>query len=602
MRLLTKIKKYTGDFETTTKLEDCRVWSWGTCEIGNLENMDFGLDIDSFFKWCKEQQSCDIYFHNERFDGEFMLSWLFKNGFKWQKEATEPNTFSTLISRMGQWYALEICWDVEIVKTSKMKRPRRKKVRTIVYDSLKKYPFPVAKIAKAFDFPMKKGDIDYTMERPVGYQPTPDEWEYLVNDIQIMALALDIQFEQGLTKMTRGSDAMSDYKDWVKEKYGKSVFKQWFPVMSLGFDKDLRAAYKGGFTWVNKLFKGKLIGEGIVFDVNSLYPAMMYNKPMPYGMPVLFRGEYKHNDEYPLYIQHLKVRFRLKENHIPTIQIKKSGLFQQNEYLESTVNKLGVDELVDLALTSVDMELLLEHYDILEIHYTYGYMFKASTEMFKEWIDIWTEVKTTNVGAKRDNAKGILNSLYGKFGTNPDITGKIPYYDEETGIVKLVLGSEETRDPVYVPLAAFVTAWGRWTTITTAQSVYDRIIYCDTDSIHLTGTEIPKDIEHIVDDKKLGYWGHESTFQRAIFLRQKTYIEDIDGELNIKCAGMPEVVRTQDPEQQNTINEERMAKGEPLIEFVTFDNFQTGFKTHGKLLPKRTQGGIVLTDTMFTIK
>ncbi|HBA0083952.1 TPA: hypothetical protein J8W55_002979, partial [Enterococcus faecium] len=147
--------------------------------------------------------------------------------------------------------------------------------RTIIYDSLKKYPFPVKQIAEAFNFPIKKGEIDYTKERPVGYNPTDDEWDYLKNDIQIMAMALKIQFDQGLTRMTRGSDALGDYKDWLKATHGKSTFKQWFPILSLGFDKDLRKAYKGGFTWVNKVFQGKEIGDGIVFDVNSLYPSQM---------------------------------------------------------------------------------------------------------------------------------------------------------------------------------------------------------------------------------------------------------------------------------------------------------------------------------------
>ena len=601
MTLLSKINKYTGDFETTTKLSDCRVWSWGVCLIEDINEMEFGTDISSFFSWCKEQISCDIYFHNERFDGEFMLSWLFKNGFKWEKEAKEPMTFSTLISGMGQWYALEICWGVTHT-TNKKGKTTLTKQRTIIYDSLKKYPFPVSRIAKAFDFPMKKGEIDYTAERPIGYQPTVDEWEYLVNDIQIMAMALDIQFKQGLTKMTRGSDAMGDYKDWVKATYGKATFKQWFPVVTLGFDKNLRKAYKGGFTWINKRFQEKPIGTGIVFDVNSLYPAMMYNKPMPYGTPLLYTGEYKHVDEYPIYIQNIKVRFRLKPEHIPTIQIKGSLAFMQNEYLESSVNKLGVDEAVEITLTSVDMELFKTHYDILEIHYMYGYMFKASTEMFKGWIEKWTEVKTTTEGAKRDNAKGVLNSLYGKFGTNPDISGKMPTFEEESQIVRLVNGVEEFRDPVYVPLACFVTAWGRYTTISTAQSCFDRIIYCDTDSIHLTGEVIPEEIEHIIDDKKLGYWGHESTFQRGMFLRQKTYIEEVDGVLHVICAGMPNIVRTQDKDKQDKINKQREEKGEPKIEFVSWDNFKSGFSTYGKLLPKRTQGGIVLQDTAFTIK
>lgn len=572
------IKKYTGDFETTTDLNDCRVWSWGVCDIDNVDSITYGLDITQFFEWCEDQGSVDIYFHNEKFDGEFMLSWLFKNGFRWSKEAKEERTFSTLISNMGQWYALEICWNVKYT-TTKTGKTKKEKQRTIIYDSLKKYPFSVEQIAESFNFPIKKGSIDYEKPRPIGYQPTDDEWDYLKNDIQIMAMALKIMFDQGLTRMTRGSDALGDYKDWVKITYGKSRFKQWFPVLSLGFDKDLRKAYKGGFTWVNKVFQGKNIGEGIVFDVNSLYPSQMYDRLLPYGTPLFYEGEYTHNEEYPLYIQNIKVRFRLKERHIPTIQVKQSSLFVQNEYLESSMNKLGVDELIDLTLTNVDLDLFMEHYDILEIHYTYGYMFKASSDMFKGWIDKWIEVKNTTEGAKKANAKGMLNSLYGKFGTNPDITGKVPYMGDD-GIVRLTLGEEELRDPVYVPLACFVTAWGRYTTITTAQKCFDNIIYCDTDSIHLTGTEVPKAIEHLVDPIKLGYWKHESTFQRAKFIRQKTYVEEIDGELNVKCAGMPDRIK----------------------ELVTFDNFEVGFSSYGKLLPKRTQGGVVLVDTMFTIK
>lgn len=582
------VKLYTGDFETTTKLDDCRVWSWGTCLIDDIEQLEYGTDTDSFFQWCKEQKSCNIYFHNEKFDGEFMLAWLFRNGFTYDKKGDKPNTFNTLISNMGQWYSLEIIWNATKIKAGK--KTRLKKDRTIIYDSLKKYPFPVKRIAEAFGFPIKKGEIDYHKERPICYQPTQEEWDYLKNDIQIMAMALAIQFEQGLTKITRGSDALHDYKEWVKLTFGNKTFKRWFPVLSMEWDNDLRKAYKGGFTWVNKKYQGITLYSGIVLDVNSLYPAQMYDKPMPYGLPLIYEGMYEQNDEYNLFIQKIEVTFRLKENMIPTIQVKNNhGAFKPTEYLETSVNKLGVDEPIELWLTNVDLALFEEHYDILTRRDIYGYMFKSSTEMFKGWIDKWTEVKVTSEGAKRDNAKGMLNSLYGKFGTNPDITGKYPIFDDEE-IVRLKMGEQEFREPVYVPLACFVTAWGRDTTIRTAQQAYDRIIYCDTDSMHLINHEIPKEIEHIIDDKKLGYWGIESKFERAVFLRAKTYVEEIWQKnkktglnelfLNVKCAGMPDAIK----------------------EKVTFDNFKIGFKSNGKLLPKRTQGGIVLVDTEFTIK
>jgi len=203
-------------------------------------------------------------------------------------------------------------------------------------------------------------------------------------------------------------------------------------------------------------------------------------------------------------------------------------------------------------------------------------MFKGKIGMFKEYIDYWIEIKNTTTGGLKQLAKLMLNSLYGKFGTNPDVTGMEPY--EENGVIKYRVGTEKKRDPVYTALACFVTAYGRKQTISSCQQVYDRYLYMDTDSMHLLGTEIPNNI--LVDDKKLGYWKHESTFQRARFLRAKTYIEEIDGKLNVKCAGMTEKIKKS----------------------VTWENFHYGFKSNEKLRPKKVVGGIVLVNTPFEIK
>ena len=45
---------YVADFETTTNIEDCRVWAWGLCEIGNISNFIYGNNISSFFEKMKE--------------------------------------------------------------------------------------------------------------------------------------------------------------------------------------------------------------------------------------------------------------------------------------------------------------------------------------------------------------------------------------------------------------------------------------------------------------------------------------------------------------------------------------------------------------------
>jgi hypothetical protein len=208
------MRKFVADFETTIPpLDDpnpiTRVWHWGVTEIGVPNTFGWGTDIDSFMDWCMYRRSnILVYFHNLRFDAEFILYWLFENGFTYSDEK-ESKTFHTLITKMGQFYSLEIILEKTITYEKKRKRTKYKKVT--FYDSLKKLPFKVEVIAKAFKLPMAKGSIDYAKDRPYGYIPTKEEIDYLRNDVEIVSQALHIQFEQDLTKMTVASDAMHHF-------------------------------------------------------------------------------------------------------------------------------------------------------------------------------------------------------------------------------------------------------------------------------------------------------------------------------------------------------------------------------------------------------
>jgi DNA polymerase type B, organellar and viral. len=579
-------KKFSCDFETTTKPEDCRVWAYGYMEIGKRTNYKIGNSLDAFMMWV-EKIKADLYFHNVRFDGEFIVNWLLKKGFKWEKSG-KPNTFTTTISNMGQWYVIDICYGYK----------GKRKLHTVIYDSLKKLPFPVKKIAKDFELPMMKGDIDYHLERPIGHKITDKEYSYIKNDIEIIACALEIQFGQGLDRITNGSDSLKGFKSVISTKN----FEKFFPVFSLDMDWEIRKAYRGGFTWLNERYENKEIGEGIVFDVNSLYPAQMYDRDLPYGTPIYYEGEYMYDESHPLYIQCIECEFRLKEGYIPTIQIKKNMMFKQNEYLKSSNG-----ERVELFLTNIDLELIREHYHLYDVEYLGGWKFRKRNDLFKQFIDKWMWVKTHEEGAKKLLAKLMLNALYGKFASNPKITGKIPYLKEDGSCgYKLPRDEEgniidEYKNPIYTPMGIFITSWARYTTITTAQKCYDRIIYCDTDSIHLEGTKIPESIADIVHKDKLGYWKHEGTFKRAKFIRQKTYVEDYYAKEIEKDGKMVKVLC--EPSEATTTKFEVRCAGMPdkVKEKVTFDNFKVGFSSWGKLLPKHVDGGVVLVDTEFTI-
>ena len=105
------MKKYTADFETTTRADDCRVWAYAICEVGNPDNFIYGNSIDDFIDWCANPKSNDtVYFHNLKFDSQFIMNWLFKNGYvhTTQPEQKATKTFNTLISDKGLFYQVEV--------------------------------------------------------------------------------------------------------------------------------------------------------------------------------------------------------------------------------------------------------------------------------------------------------------------------------------------------------------------------------------------------------------------------------------------------------------------------------------------------------------
>lgn len=352
------MKKYTADFETATWIEDeTYVWAWATCMIDENNKIEYGNNIESFMEWCKKNKNSEIYFHNEKFDGEFIISWLLNNGYKHvkNKEEIENNSFTTLISGLGQFYSITLYY--------KVYKNHYEKITFI--DSLKIIPFSVDVIAKSFGLEISKLKIDYNLHRSRNHEMTEDEKEYIKNDVLIVAQALKILFDDNLTKMTQGSNALYDFRKIITQK----TFEYEFPLLDKYTDEDIRKSYKGGFTYLSPEYAEKDVGEGVVLDVNSLYPSVMYNEYIPYSNPLKFDGKYKKDNIYDLYVQHISCAFEIKKNKLPTIQIKNNINFRGNEYLTTTKNEYGDYEIVSLTLTNIDLDLFLEHYDVFDLEY-----------------------------------------------------------------------------------------------------------------------------------------------------------------------------------------------------------------------------------------
>lgn len=559
------MRAYSADFETTTSADDCRVWAWAVCEVDNPDNIRYGNDIEGFLRYARLTSPSKFYFHNLAFDGAFIQDWCLKNGWSWsdERKPSQYPALTTVISDMNQVYCITMWFSV----TDKV----------TIYDSMKIIPMSVRSIAKSFHLEEGKGELDYEEYREPGHELTAIEKDYIRRDVQIVAHAMQYFHAQGMDKMTAASNALWDYK---KILGGNKYFRRVFPELTDEQDKFIRMAYRGGFTYADPRWAGKDIGRGIVFDVNSLYPSVMAacdGQMLPMYEPQWFDGEPAATPRFPLWVAHVSCAFKVKKRHIPCIQLKGNCRFAPTDYL------LDSKGIVDWYVTNIDWDLITQQYDVRHVRWYGGYRFRAGEDQFKPYVDKWTERKIQagkegNHGM-RTLAKLMLNSLYGKFATRPEVKSRRPAINDDGALTYVDL-PPTTKPGVYLPVGVFVTSWARYKTVTSCQAVYDRFIYADTDSMHLVGDEIPDGID--VDPYKLGAWKHESTFIRAKFLRAKCYMELMEesDSPTVHVAGMPSNVHSQ----------------------VTFENFEMGAEYDGKLYQHKVPGGIVLVPGKMQIR
>lgn len=566
------MNEYISDFETQKDPETgvMSVWAWAIVEVDNLSNIQFGNNIESWLSAIRELPNGSLIgFHNLKFDGSYILSYLLGIA-KWQyndnPKARKAKTVECLISSIGVHYNYRINFT--------------KRKHVTIYDTLKIFNMSVSQIAKSFGIKEQKGAIDYATFRGYNYTMTPEEVKYITNDVIIVAKAIKQFRNEGHERNTIASNAMRYYKK--NSYYSNYEFLTYFPHLDDDLYHLLKRAYKGGYCYVNPKFKGKPVGHGRVYDVNSLYPSVMSDprNKYPVGTPVFFEDKYKYDPIYPLYIQFITVQFELKKGKIPTIQIKNDKRFNPREYVTTTGCLM-----VNLYLTNVDLEMFYECYNIKEIQYIGGYKFIGRSGIFIDYVNHFKEMKMQatiekNAG-KRSIAKLFLNSLYGKFGASNDKFVKRPYINDKGILAYQTVETPRPAKTVYVPVAAFVTAYARRFIQTLFIKNVDRCCYCDTDSLHLLGDEPPAGVK--ISDTEFNCMAHESSFSRAKFLGAKLYIEeDEQGNLDVKAAGLGqnEVVKNQ----------------------ITFDNFNTEQEYFGILKSKAVQGGVELSESTFKIR
>ena len=208
-------KYYVCDFETTVYKgqQYTEVWAAAVVEL-NTEDVVILHTIQDFLGYFFSLNMNIVgYFHNLKFDGNFIVDWLLRNGYKWNRAAEgkmKTNEFKCAISDRGAWYTITI-----------------KKGQTVIEfrDSLKLLPFSVKRIGKSFKTQHKKLDMEYEGFRYAGCEITDKEKEYIANDVLVVKEALEIMFERGHQKLTIGSCCLEEFKS----TYDKTDFKNFFP-------------------------------------------------------------------------------------------------------------------------------------------------------------------------------------------------------------------------------------------------------------------------------------------------------------------------------------------------------------------------------------
>ena len=311
-------------------------------------------------------------------------------------------------------------------------------------------------------------------------------------------------------------------------------------------EKDIREAYTGGAVDLYIPHNCNGAEELYMYDVNSLYPYIMANFPVPTGKPVAFEGNILEINPEAYGYFYCKIRSpKYLEHPILQRKIKTKDGFRTIAGLGSWTGWVYSGELFTCQKLGYKFEIIR------------GYLFEPKI-IFDTYVNVLYQLKNEHPKGSPLNAiaKLLLNSLYGKFGMKPEQTvvevleTKMNELSDET-IESLKIGvangvvydlmqidenhcvlvrknvpsaiHDEQNDifhglDVNVGVAAAITAGGRlFMSSYKNRTEYD-LYYSDTDSIIIN-----KELSSDLIGGELGLWKLEHKISKFVALAPKTY-------------------------------------------------------------------------------
>ncbi len=547
------------------------------------EEFIWNVNMEKWIEQLAERRtSMTVFFHNlSGYDGQFLMPMLIKK--YGEKNITyfideKKKIFEITLTRRYRDY----------LELNRKGQPKRKKYVIKFRDSWKIWPMPLRVLGKA----VGKKKLDYGEYDILDTFETNEDYaahnggkslEYFERDIDIlrefalqtenimkledykMTMASTAKYTWGKTNEPLAKNIRWATKDkivTINMETGKEVGK---PVWESDYDtwRVIKKAYKGGVTYVKPEHQLKLLNDIYVYDINSMYPAIMMEEAMPYGRPVLREQDLDGSESYRLYRVAIK---HAKTDKMPFIAQQKE---QEEDFILRIMQGLEKGELLNATeeqypselknsvvyMNNRTLALFTETYTG-EWDIKFKVAFRESYGSFDTYLKKYREIKENSKGAERQLAKLFSNSLYGKFGQDikdsySDVhkleevedkityNGNTPYYEDKPciindGIVFVSVDNGLKNDISYIALAEAIASKARVKLVRAINDNWDNFVYCDTDSIHLTAPA--KGIT--IHDSNYGDWAFEGKWDKAVYRRAKHYYHiNNDGEYELKGGG-----------------------------------------------------------------
>lgn len=340
-----------------------------------------------------------------------------------------------------------------------------------------------------------------------------------MTDTQLLTVLREYD-RRGLCRITAGGASMEAFAsgEW-KWYYDK------FPQLKPEDKKSLHDAYIGGFM----VAREGAYGKAIDVDCNSMYPSILRDEWLPWGLPEPYDGKYMQDDDMPLHCDEITFRAELKPDGYPFL-LDNRGVYGLNR-LASTRG------YVTRVLTDIDQKLLYENYEVSVYRHVRGWKFRQSKGFFRSFIDEWGGLKQKATGERRQMAKLVMNALVGKMASLPKGAVMLPLSKDGITLDWDIAQREESNLKTdFLPVPVWVNAYARRKLMDVCHANSDRLLYANTDGCILSGWGPVKSCE--IHSTDLGKWKIAARYEKLTILGMNRYQgwKD-DGEVDVCMAG-----------------------------------------------------------------